>query len=131
MTNNEARIKRLEDMLRLDQQQIRDLQILTGTLQQNAFSQPLWGGGGGGGSQDGYYCVTPSSSSWPGTWTAGTPVSAGTFTATVYSITGSSITNMGTQTINNWFPASPVVSKVVQVFPDGSGNYQTGPQSCL
>ena len=62
MTNNEARIKRLEDMLRLDQQQIRDLQILTGTLQQNAFSQPLSGGGGGGGSQDGYYCVTPSSS---------------------------------------------------------------------
>ena len=101
-------------------------------LQQGLLAAQQQGGGGGGSSspQAGWYCVTPASGSWGATWTSGAPTSPGSFTATVYYISGTTITNLGTQTVNNWFPASPVNSKVIQLYPDPSNAFQTGPQSC-
>lgn len=88
------------------------------------------GSGGGGSSSGAYYCVAPSSGSWPASWSGGAPVTPGSFTATVYWVSGTTVNNLGTQTVRNWFPASPAVSKVLQVYPDGSGGYVTGMQSC-
>lgn len=103
---------------------------LTNARQQLTAVWQTTSGGGSSSTGPRYYCVAPSSGSWGATWTSGAPVTPGSFTATVYQIAGSTITSMGSQTVNNWYPASPVVSLVIQVMPDGSGDYQVLAQSC-
>lgn len=77
-----------------------------------------------------YFCQTPSSglAGATGTWPT---LTAASFTADVYQTVGTAITKIASSaTIYNWFPATPATSKVTMVFPDGSGAYVVGPQSC-
>jgi hypothetical protein len=63
-----------------------------------------------------------------GSWPTLSPIS---FTADVYSVSGTTITILAASaTIYNWFPASLAASKVVYVVPDGAGNYVAVTQSC-
>jgi hypothetical protein len=128
----EQRFLLAEQRLEMLYRWILDLRNQLRAVQQGLIAAQQQGNGGGqnGGAFDGWYCTTPSSGSWGATWASGVPVSCGTFTAVVFYISGTTITNLGSQTVNNWFPASPKVGLVVKVFPDNSGAYQTGPQSC-
>jgi hypothetical protein len=77
-----------------------------------------------------FFCKTPSSGSWgaTGSFPSLTP---GSFTADVYRAAAGSLSEAKAgATVYNYFPASPAVSKVVEVFSDGQGNFITGPQSC-
>ena len=125
----ETRIKAAEDAIEYLRRQIQDLipQIRAALQQARTASSGFDGGGGGGGA---FYCMAPSSGSWgaTGTWPTLTP---GTFTADVYQANGSTLAKIATAaTVNNWYPASPAVSKVIEVAQDGSGAYVTVAQSC-
>jgi hypothetical protein len=122
----ELAIQSLQDDILQDEQRI-------GALEQ---AQSLTGGGfsGGGGSSGAFFAITPSSGSWgaTGTFPSLTP---GQFTANIYAAGGTTASPTLTlvassANVNNWFPASPVNSKVIEIFVDGAGNYVTGPQSC-
>jgi hypothetical protein len=82
-----------------------------------------------GGAGQGAFFAMSSSGSWgaTGSWPSLTP---GSISATVYQATGTTLTSLGTFTIYNWFPASPVASKVILVEPDNTGNYVVVTQSC-
>jgi hypothetical protein len=62
-----------------------------------------------------------------GTWPSLTP---GSISTTVYRASGSTLATIGTQTVYNWFPAAPASGKILEVFPDGAGDFVAGPQSC-
>lgn len=127
----ESRLHNLEARVESLYRRLLDLKgVLDNVRQQlrGAFQQ-LPAGGGSSSSGD-WYCVTPSSGTWGATWTSGAPTTPGSFSATVYSVNGTSTASLGTQTVYNWFPASPATSKVIKLTQDGGGNFTTGPQSC-
>jgi len=130
MNHLEARLLVAEATIRAMGQQLSELAQRIAKLEQLPWLATQQPGGGSSSSGSGYYCTTPSSGTWGATWSAGVPTAAGSFIATVYSTTGTSITSVGSKTVRNWFPATPVNSLVIQVFPDSSGAFQTGPQSC-
>ncbi len=84
----------------------------------------------GGGTTGAFYCMS-NSGAWgaTGSWPSLTP---GSITADVYQALGTDFDLVvSSATIRNWFPASPANAKVLMVFPDGTGDYVAGPQSCV
>jgi hypothetical protein len=130
MINLIPRLLVCEESVRQLLQNLGDLVRRVVSLEQNPWLSTTAPGGSSGGPQPGYYCLVPSGGPWGATWTSGVPTTPGSFGSTVYQISGTTVTSLGSQTVRNWFPASPAPSLVIQVFPDGSGGYQTGPQSC-
>jgi hypothetical protein len=125
----ETRIKAAEDAIEYLRRLIQDLtvQLRAATQQARTASGGGYGTGGGGGV---FYCRAPSSGSWgaTGTWPT---LTAGSFTADIYQANGATLAKIATAaTVNNWYPASPAVSKVIEVAQDGSGAYVTVAQSC-
>jgi hypothetical protein len=126
----EKRIVACEDRLEYLIRYIQDLrQQIVAAAQAARTASASYGVGGAASSDGAYLCMAPSSGSWAatGTWPALTP---GSFTATVYSVQGSTITSVGSFTVYNWFPSTPANSKVCLVEPDGAGNFVTVTQSC-
>jgi hypothetical protein len=127
----ESRVKACEEGLEYLKRLIQDLIPQLRAANQQLRNAGGGFGGGGGGSQGVFLCIAPSSGSWgaTGTWPALTP---GSFTADVYQAMGTSLDLVVSgATINNWYPATPAVSKVIEVSQDGSGAYVTVAQSCI
>lgn len=91
----------------------------------NAFAQPYNGTGGGGSV---FFCLPTTLSGASGSWPSPTPGSQTGLT--IYQVSGTSITSVGTATVYNWYPATPAASKVLMVVPDGSGAFVAVAQSC-
>jgi hypothetical protein len=126
--NFEARISLLEQLIAKIERAIRDLTQRVSRLEQNQWNATSPNGGNGGSGANAFYALS-SSGSWgaTGTWPSLTP---GSISATVYQMQGTMATSLGTYTIYNWFPASPVNSKVMFLAPDGNGNFVVVSQSC-
>jgi hypothetical protein len=127
----ESRVLLIEQKVESLYRRVADLKATLDTVRQQLRSayQQLPFGGGSSSSGD-WYCLTPASGSWGATWSGSTPTSPGSFSATVYSVSGTTPSSLGTQTVYNWFPASPATSKVIKLTMDAGGNFTTGPQSC-
>ncbi len=124
----ETRLKASEDAIEYLRRLLQDLIPQIRAANQAARNAGGFGDGGGGGQV--YLCMAPASGSWAatGTWPALTP---GSFTADVYIASGASLTlTSAGATIRNWYPASPAVSKVLEVASDGTGGFVTVAQSC-
>ncbi len=121
MTNNEARIKRLEDELRQAKQLIRDLQIDVGKLKQDAWAASPLGSGGGSGSAP-LFCILSSGISASGTIGSGSP--AGPLASqTVYSIQSGAFTSISSSAdVYNGLPnaISSGAECIVEANADGS-----------
>jgi hypothetical protein len=116
--------QRLEYLLRL----VQDLQDQVKAAQQtarNAFSQP---GQLGNSALGVYICFPTTMGGATGSFGALTPGSQSGLT--VYQVSGTTQTSLGTFTVYNWLPASPVASKVAYCLPDGAGNFVLIDQSC-
>ena len=74
-----------------------------------------------------YFCLPTSLAGASGSWPSLTP---GSQSLTVYQVQGTTITSQGTFTVYNWYPAAAAASKVLQVTPDGAGNFVAVAQSC-
>lgn len=127
MQENEARIRILEDSLKRAWSAINNL--IGRMIRAESRIQSIGSGGGGGTSGGGNpcYCLPTTLGGATGTWPALTPASE---SLTVYMVSGTTITSLGTFTVYNWFPATPAVSLVLLVLPDGAGNYVAVSQSC-
>ena len=126
MTSHEARICRLEDQLRDVLQAIAQLQVQVGKIAQDQFAQSS-GGGGGGGTVGAYFCLPTALGGATGTWPTLTP---GSQSLTVYQVVSGALSSVGTATVQNWYPAATVASKVLKVTPNGDGTYSAEAQSC-
>jgi hypothetical protein len=124
-TRIQALETRVEYLIRWIQDLIPQINNANQTAR-NAFSQYPNNSGGGG---TGAFFALSTSGSWGATGTFPT-LTPGSISTTVYQASGTSLTSLGTFTIYNWFPASPVASKVILVEPDGAGNYVVVTQSC-
>jgi hypothetical protein len=95
---------------------------------------PWQGGGGGGGSGGGtnafYVCMGPGSGTIAGTWSGSAPTAAGTFTATVYQVSGAAITSLGSQAVYNWLPGVLQTSKACVLIKDDNNDFGVVSQSC-
>jgi len=133
-SNSEARIVRLETLVKWVQDRLRSLtnrvDALDNSVRQMSGMQYNWGGGGSGGPGV-MFCVTPASGSWA---SAGPPPGSspgGPFTADVYKISGGGYVSVaGSASVYNGFPSSPGNSKVVAVCPNGDGTYSVVGESC-
>lgn len=114
---------RFEAWVRLLQDVIAQLRAAQ-QLAQRAFGQYQPTGSLSGGV---YFCLPTSLGGATGTWPSLTPASQ---SLTVYLAQGTSLTSQGTFTVYNWLPAAPAASKVLEVTPDGAGNFVAVTQSC-
>lgn len=76
------------------------------------------------------YVATPSAAVAAATYASGAPSSPASFPATVYQVSGTAATNLGTQTVYNWLPSTLAASKVCLLARDSAGNYCVLTQSC-
>jgi hypothetical protein len=134
MTEAENRLFKLEQYVYYTLgNQIRTLQDLVNALR-NAQNQGGFGGGGGGSPAAFFVCMAPSSGTYAGTWSGSAPTAGASFGATVYQVsdngTSQTITDLGTQTVVNWLPATLANSKACVLAADGAGGYGVVSQSC-
>ncbi len=129
-SNLETRLLRLELLATAQAQQIQGILGQLAQLSQQLAAAMSWGAGASG-SAGAFYVAFPSAAVSGATWTSGVPTSATSFTGHVYHVSGTgTVTDMGSQTILNWLPATLSASKAVIVDPDGAGNFVVTGQSC-
>jgi hypothetical protein len=131
MFENSARLGYSENAIA---QLLRDLADLRRRVA--AVEQMPWGaqggGDGGGSSTEGFFVCMPSAPVAGASWTGSAPTGGVPFSPspTVYQVSSTGITSLGTQTVNNWLPASLVSGKACVIVPDGAGAYGVVSQSC-
>lgn len=81
----------------------------------------------GSASGGGYFAMPTTLGPATGSWPSLTP---GSQSLTVYQATGTTLSSTGTFTVYNWYLSTPVASKIIQVTPDGAGNFVLVAQSC-
>lgn len=127
MTDNESRIRLLEDAVKRAWRAIQNLLDRMTRAENRLMSLP--GGGGSGGAGAGvFFCLPTTLGAATGTWPSLTP---GSQSLTIYVAQGTTLSSLGTSTVYNWYPATPAASKVLLVLPDGAGNYVATAQSCV
>ena len=127
----EQRVKACEDRLEYIIRYLQDLrEQIIAAAQAVRTASSSYGLGGVGSTGGAFFCYAPSTGGpWgsTGTLPSATP---GSFTATVYQIIGATQSAIGSYTIYNYLPASPVNSKMCILIPDGAGNFVVVTQSC-
>ena len=126
MTSDDSRIKLLEQSLKEMFRTTQSLLERMARAEERIMAIP-GGGGGGGGTSGVFFCLPTTLGGATGSWPSLTPSSQN---LTVYMVSGTTISSVGTFTVYNWYPAAPAASKVLLVLPDGSGNYVAVGQSC-
>jgi hypothetical protein len=129
MTNSESRIYRLEQALRLAEQQIRDLQVLVGQLQQNQLGSII-GTGGGGSAGIPLFCVLSGGIAASGTIGSGSP-GGPLASQTVYSIISGAYTSVSSSaSIYNGLPNALSTGAKCIVEANGDNTYSVIAVAC-
>jgi hypothetical protein len=130
MTNDQMRLFKLEQALRLLQQQVSNLIAQVGNLMQQQYApQPF--GGGGGGNNFPYFCsptgTVTAATGPPSTGTPGGPLAS----QQVYEISGGAFSSVATGVdLYNAMQSSVVATKTCAVLQNQDGSYSVISQSC-
>lgn len=130
-TNDAQRIFKLEQALRMMQQQIQAIQTTLGQLAQNQFGITNFGSGGGGNEFPLFCTPTGGIAGATGPPASGAP--GGPLTGqTVYSINAGAFVSVSTNVdVYNGMESAVVVTNTLLVLQNADGTYTAVGQSCI